>query len=260
MTDDRGAPDRETIRRGFERRTGSWQELFDPVLEADPELMDAFARLYSVPWEKDHLSPLVREFIGIAINASTTHLYEPALRAHLKNAFALGAKREEVLEVFEMSSVVGIHTITFGLPILVEELERLGRPLETRLDEAQEEIKASYLEERGNWTPFFEDWVRLDPELMRAYLSYSTVPWKRGNLGPKVREFIYIAIDAQATHLYPEGTRMHIGNALDLGATREELIEVFEVVAVIGIHACTMGIPMVIEAIEATDSRDAAER
>lgn len=33
-------------------------------------------------------------------------------------------------------------------------------------------------------------------------MKFSSVPWKHGTLPPKVKEFIYIAIDAATTHLY----------------------------------------------------------
>ena len=38
------------------------------------------------------------------------------------NALVYGATREEVLEVIELASVIGIHSCTVGVPILVEEL------------------------------------------------------------------------------------------------------------------------------------------
>ena len=70
------------------------------------------------------LEPKVKELIYTAFDASATHLYVPGLRQHIRNALALGATTDEVMEVFEIASVIGIHTCTMGVPILVEELER----------------------------------------------------------------------------------------------------------------------------------------
>ena len=47
-------------------------------------------------------------------------------------------------------------------------------------------------------------------------------------------------IDAATTHLYEPGLRQHIRNALRYGATKEEIMEVLELVSVLGIHACTL--------------------
>ena len=70
------------------------------------------------------LEPKVKELIYTAFDASATHLYVPGLRQHVKNALAYGATAEEIMEVFEIASVIGIHTCTMGVPILIDELER----------------------------------------------------------------------------------------------------------------------------------------
>lgn len=244
---------RATIRARFEATCGPWPSMYDSVLEADPELMDAFVGLCAVPASHGHLDPTTRELIGIAVNASTSHLYEPAVRAHIRNAFALGAEAAEIIEVLELTSVLGIHTCTMAMPVLSEELAATNGSAPPELDARQREVKERFLEGRGIWPPFLEDMLRLDVELIEAYLAFSTVPWKKGRLSPKVRELVYIAIDASTTHLYETGTRMHIQNALRAGATKEEIVEVLELIAQIGIHACTMAIPVLLE--EAATSR-----
>ena len=62
-----------------------------------------------------------------AIDAATTHLYEPGLRTHIRNALRYGATKEEIMEVLELVSVLGIHSCTLGVPVLLEELEALER-------------------------------------------------------------------------------------------------------------------------------------
>jgi len=234
------------LRARYEARCGPWPEMLDVVLEADPELVEAFIGLCAVPVERGALEPVTRELIGIAVNASTTHLYEPALRVHIRNALALGAEQMDIVEVLELTSVLGIHTCTMGMPLLAEELAAAGHE-ERELTERQREIKERFQQGRGLWRPFLEDMVRLDPDIVDGYLAFSAVPWKRGRLPRKVKELVYIAIDASTTHLYETGTRMHIQNALTAGASRDEILEVLELVAQIGIHACTMAIPILLE-------------
>jgi alkylhydroperoxidase/carboxymuconolactone decarboxylase family protein YurZ len=53
---------------------------------------------------------------------AATHLYQPGLRAHIRNALGYGATREEIMEVIELVSVIGIHSAAVGVPILLEEL------------------------------------------------------------------------------------------------------------------------------------------
>ena len=58
---------------------------------------------------------------------------------------------------------------------------------------------------------------------------------------------IYTAFDASATHLYVPGLKLHLRNAVRLGATVEELTEVLSIVSVVGIHAATTATPILAE-------------
>jgi alkylhydroperoxidase/carboxymuconolactone decarboxylase family protein YurZ len=115
----------------------------------------------------------------------------------------------------------------------------------------QQEIKDAFVAARGNWPAAFDGILRLDPEFFAAYTEFSSVPWRSGTLEPKVKELVYIALDASATHLYPSGTRNHMRRAIAAGATAAEIMEVLELVSVVGIHACTMGVPILLEELAA---------
>ena len=101
-------------------------------------------------------------------------------------------------------------------------------------------LKQEFIEKRGYWNEFWEGLLTLDPEFFTAYLKFSSIPWSPGVLEPKVKEFIYIAIDAATTHLYEPGLRIHIENAFKYGATKEEIMEVYQLTSVLGMHTCTV--------------------
>lgn len=112
------------------------------------------------------------------------------------------------------------------------------------------EIKAEFVEKRGYWNDFWDGLLVLDPTFFKAYLNFSAVPWENGILEPKIKEFIYIAIDVATTHLYEPGLRIHIKNALKYGATKEEILEIIQLVSVLGMHSCTMGVPVLIDELK----------
>ena len=237
---------RRAMREEFIDARGYWNEFWDGLLELDPDFFAAYLQFSGVPWRNGTLSPKFRELIYIAIDAATTHLYEPGLRQHIQNALKHGATREEIMEVYELTSVLGIHTCTLGVPVLLDEL---GGEL-PQLTPEQEQRKADFIERRGYWNPFWEGLLALDPAFFAAYLELSGVPWRNGPLSPKEKELIYIAIDASTTHLYEPGLRQHIQNAVRHGATREEIMEVYELTSVLGIHTCTLGVPVLLEELE----------
>jgi len=61
------------------------------------------------------------EFLSIAVDASCTHMYGPGVRRHIRKALDLGATPEEINAVLQCVSVLGIHTMSLGAPILLEE-------------------------------------------------------------------------------------------------------------------------------------------
>ena len=119
------------------------------------------------------------------------------------------------------------------------------------LTSEQKGLRDRFIEARGYWNEFWDGLLMLDADFFEAYLVLSSVPWRTGTLEPKVKELIYVAIDASTTHLYEPGLRQHIRNALGYGATKEEIMEVLELTSVLGIHSCTMGVPVLIEELEA---------
>ena len=99
----------------------------------------------------------------------------------------------------------------------------------------------------GNFNPAWNEMADLDPLWLEKFLDMGMKPIASGVLDPKTLEFLAIAVDASCTHLYAPGVRRHIRKALDLGATKEEIMAVLQCVAVLGIHSCALGVPILVE-------------
>ena len=113
--------------------------------------------------------------------------------------------------------------------------------------ERQRALREQFIETRGYWNALWDGILNLDPDFFEAYLGFSGVPWRKGVLEPKVKELIYIAIDASTTHLYLPGLRQHVSNAIRYGATKDEIMEVYELTSVLGIHTCWEGVPVLLD-------------
>lgn len=241
-------PQQQEIKDEFIAVRGTWGDAWERILELDAGFLRAYLRWSAVPVRKRHLERKVAEFIFIAADAAATHLYTPGIRQHVRAALAAGASAAEIMEVLELTSTLGIHACNIGIPLLLEVLEEEGRRTgPAPLTPYQQELKAEFTANRGYWHEFWDGLLELDPELFAAYVDFSSVPWKSGVLEPKVKELVYIAFDAAATHLYVPGLKLHLRNAVRLGAATEEIVEVLEIVSVIGIHAATAGAPILAE-------------
>ena len=156
------------------------------MLTLDPDFFEAYLNFSAVPWRHGVLEPKVREFIYIAIDASTTHLHAAGTRTHMRNALRLGATREEIMEVLQLISVLGIHSVTDGVPLLVEEMAAAGRSAELPQPgaggEREARLKAEFTAARGYWSELWDHVLALSPDFFEAYMHFSSVPWKHGML------------------------------------------------------------------------------
>lgn len=103
----------------------------------------------------------------------------------------------------------------------------------------------------GDWNPLWSTLEQWDPAFMEAYLQLRNVPFRTGPLPRKTKELILVAINAATTHLYAPGVRRHIRNALQAGASREEILETIQLTTVLGIHACNLAVPILEEELAA---------
>ena len=177
------------LKEEFIRARGYWPENFTDVLTLSPDFFEAYTQFSTVPWRTGTLTPKVKELIYVAIDASTTHLFAPGTRTHMRSALAYGATQEEIMEVLQLVSVLGIHSCTHGVPILVEELRAAGRESELPRAGAGGEraarLKAEFMEARGYWSELWDDLLALSPDFFDAFLRFSSVPWRHGTSSPR---------------------------------------------------------------------------
>jgi alkylhydroperoxidase/carboxymuconolactone decarboxylase family protein YurZ len=87
----------------------------------------------------------------------------------------------------------------------------------------------------------------------------TTNPWTEGVLRPKFVELVCIGLNAARTNLNPVGARRHIRAAIEAGASREEILFVLKVAAVMSIHSCMFGVPILLEEASAGSLQDAGK-
>jgi len=114
-----------------------------------------------------------------------------------------------------------------------------------------DKLKERFIAENGQhaWTKGWQGLLNLSPELFEASLNLRSIPKKKRHLPPKVQHFVSIAVDSASTHLHVPGIEEHIKAALKEGATPAEVMEVIELTSTLGIHACNIGVPLLMEVL-----------
>lgn len=190
------------------------------------------------------LTPKVKELVALAVNAAPSNMNRDGIAIHVKRAREEGASADEIADALVSISPLGGHIFNFGIPILLDELRKSSGESESAMPPISDEaraIKDDFVQRRGYWTDLREMLACLVPEYFKSYMALSSLPWRAGALEPKVRELLFIAIDCSLTHMYEEGLRLHIRNALKFGASRSEILEVMQIAASIGAGAYAIG-------------------
>jgi alkylhydroperoxidase/carboxymuconolactone decarboxylase family protein YurZ len=201
--------------------------------EVDPQFFEHYLQLAETAMVSGPLTAKFIQFVLMAANGSITHMNKDALQANIRRARELGASDAEMREVLQISSVVGIHSYMVGSSAVLEEVATAA---------------GKY------WSALLEDLLVASPSFWEAYANFSSHPWISGVLSPKEKELLYITIDVQTTHLFEPGIRIHMANALRYGATKEEILQVAEIVSCLGIQTYFTGLQ-----IMTTPSVDAHE-
>jgi alkylhydroperoxidase/carboxymuconolactone decarboxylase family protein YurZ len=235
------------LKAEFIRLRGYWTPAWEEVLKAFPEHFAAYLDLSKA----SHGGPLdskTKELIAIAVSSSVTHLHEPSLRGHIKNALKLGVTKAEILEVLALVAILGIHSMSYSVPLLLPELERLGKPVDTlNLSARAKEVQDAWVAKRGYWPRNFTAMLAVDPDFVAAFSHFAELPRIDGPLDRKTIELIYVAVDGSATHLFGEGVRVHALSAMEHGATVAEIKQTLELTTAIGMHSMMFGVPILME-------------
>ncbi|KAF2475338.1 uncharacterized protein BDR25DRAFT_322593 [Lindgomyces ingoldianus] len=251
----------KSLRARFDTELGAtnFDNSWSRLLTHSPSMFAATISLTSVPKKKSHLSPKIQALISLSVSAASTHLHVPNIHRYTKAALQAGATEAEIVEVLCLTSTLGIHACNIGVPILFEVLREEGREMPKGMEgmsEKQWKLKEEFERKRGYWHAFWEDFLRLSPEFFEAYTEFSGVPWDEGEGGkgvlePKVKELIYCAFDAAATHLYKPGLKLHMKNVLGYGGTPEEIMEVLELATLLSTATMDVGLEVLEQELEA---------
>ncbi|GAA4046158.1 hypothetical protein GCM10023063_36590 [Arthrobacter methylotrophus] len=240
---------RECVAQALEGLIGSLDAQWQAAVDIDHDFVRAYIALAQVPERKSRLDPVSRALISLAVSASVTTLDPAGIRTAAVQAQRAGATRAQALEAIHLVSVLGVHSLVTGFPEVAAVLKGHGEQLvsEQPLSAAQLELKDHFETRRGYWSSMNEMLLRVDQDMFAAYTEYSSHPWVHGELSPKLRELIYIAIDLSPTHLFTAGVGPHIENAIRYGATTEEIVETLEVTALVGISSLRTSAPIIQE-------------
>lgn len=124
------------------------------------------------------------------------------------------------------------------------------------MSNADRETFSKALGDSAVWDESWECLSKLDPEMFQASVKLKAVPRRKNHLSAKMQALVGLTIDANSTHLYAPGIRQHIKAAAAAGATLAEVLEVLELASTLGVHACNIGIPLLVQVMKEENMYD----
>jgi len=149
-----------------------------------------------------------------------------------------------VQETIALVSGLGVHSLMASSYRLLEKAKSIDKGLRAPLTIEQQTLWDKYIGDDPYWVGFEQEvpgfldaLLRLSPQLFRGFHEYCAIPWRSGTVPAVSKELIAMASDATPTHRFVPGMRLHMRNALKLGAGRRTILEALEIAAAAPEHS-----------------------
>jgi len=180
------------------------------------------------------LDARARALITLAVNVSVTSLDPDEIDQAIETCLDEGIEAQAIQEVIALVSGLGVHSLMEGSRRLALRLGAADQPL----DEARQALWDRRVGDDPYWTAmeaetpgFLKGLIALSPDAFDAFFDYCAVPWKTRWVRAVTKELAAMACDASRSHRYRAGLRLHLRNALKLGAGRSAVLQALELAA-----------------------------
>ncbi len=245
--------EQERLKQAYIQARGYWTPWTEGLLRLSPTFLDLYARYGGHPAAHGPLAARMCELIYVALDASSTHLFETGLRLHMELALRHGATPAEVMDVLAMATAQGLGGTLTGIGILAEELAAADpspAAPEAALTAEQADLRAAWLARFGEWPRHCDLLLRMDAAYFALMLELMAYAPPGGGLAETERTLIRIALDGCFTGLNPAALRLDIRRALAQGIAPPAILQVLQMTAHLGVHACTIGVPALMALVD----------
>lgn len=240
----------QALKEAYIKARGYWRPWTEGLLRLDPAFLETYGSYAGYPAATGPLSRKMCELIYVALDGSATHLFRSGLALHMQLALKQGASAREIVDVLRLATAQGLEGCHVGVCILAEELARAGLCSDqAALSNEQTALRDAYVAQFGDWPNFCDLWLRADPGYFAAMLDLLSVGSQADGLDDRSCCLISLALNACFTALSPDGVRSQIRRALRLGIDKAQILQVLQMTAHLGVHACAVGVPILLEAI-----------
>ncbi|MEJ8810348.1 carboxymuconolactone decarboxylase family protein [Variovorax ureilyticus] len=225
----------ERIKDYFIAERGYWRPWTETMLQACPGFVEQYARYAGYPARTGPLTERMVELIYIALDSSSSHLFQSGLQTHMKRALEVGATQADIFDVLHLVAVQGaVHTCQ-AADILAEftggkETAVIDGKLQARIESLGSAHALSLAAV-----------ARMDPGYAHVLLDFIEQGRPGTGLSPGERSLVQLALHACFTAFNPDAIRRIVPVALSQGLAPAELLQAIQLGAHLAVHGTALG-------------------
>jgi alkylhydroperoxidase/carboxymuconolactone decarboxylase family protein YurZ len=213
---------RAQIKDFFIAERGYWRPWTETMLQECPGFVQQYARYAGYPARTGPLTERMVELIYVALDSSSSHLFESGLHTHMKRALEVGATQADIFDVLHLVAVQGVASVCQATDILAEFTDLSeATAIDERLQDRIDRLGASH-------ALALAAVARLDPNYAGVLLDFVEQGRPGAGLSPAERSLVQLALHACFT-------------ALSQGLTAAELLQAIQLGAHLAVHGTALG-------------------
>lgn len=228
--------ERAQIKEFFIAERGYWRPWTETMLQACPGFVQQYARYAGYPARTGPLTQRMVELIYVALDSSSSHLFESGLHTHMKRALEVGATQADIVDVLHLVAVQGVASVCQATDILAEftdlpEVAAIDEKLQGRIDRLGSAHALA-----------LSSVARLDPGYAEVLLDFVEQGRPGVGLTPAERSLVQLALHACFTAFNPGAIRQIVATALSQDLAPAELLQAIQLGAHLAVHGTALGI------------------
>ncbi|SEB08324.1 carboxymuconolactone decarboxylase family protein [Variovorax sp. YR216] len=223
------------IKEYFIAERGYWRPWTETMLQACPGFVEQYARYAGYPARTGPLTERMVELIYVALDSSSSHLFESGLQTHMKRALEVGATQADIFDVLHLVAVQGAVNACQAADILAEF---------TGADEAavvDGELRARIEALGAAHALSLAAVARMDPGYADVLLDFIEQGRPGTGLSPGERSLVQLALHACFTAFNPDAIRRIVPVALSQGLAPAELLQAIQLGSHLAVHGTALG-------------------
>jgi len=235
IPDDMTEAESARIKEFFVAERGYWRPWTETMLRARPGFVEQYAHYAGYPARTGPLTPRMVELIYVALDSSSSHLFESGLQTHMKRALAVGATQADIFDVLHLVAVQGAVSVCQAGDILAElagldEAGTIDDELQARIDSLAPTHALSLVAV-----------ARMDPGYARVLLDFIESGPPGAGLSAGERSLVQLALHACFTAFNPHAIRQMVSVALSQGLAPAELLQAIQLGSHLAVHGTALG-------------------